>query len=199
MKDIVIDAFAGCGGASIGIERALGRKIDIAINHDPEAILIHKTNHPDTLHITEDIFTVDLRKYLKKDDRVRLLWASPDCTSHSKAKGGKPREKGLRILPFAVYKLCKQIKETTGHVPDVIFMENVEEIQDWGPLDAEGRPIKERKGEDYRRFIRMMKSLGYDFDCRELIAADYGAPTTRKRWYGIFRSDSIFTYSLTIF
>lgn len=190
MKDIVIDAFAGCGGASIGIERALGRKIDIAINHDPEAILIHKTNHPDTLHITEDIFTVDLRKYLKKDDRVRLLWASPDCTSHSKAKGGKPRKKGLRILPFAVYKLCKQIKETTGHVPDVIFMENVEEIQDWGPLDAEGRPIKERKGEDYRRFIRMMKSLGYDFDCRELIAADYGAPTTRKRWYGIFRSDS---------
>lgn len=189
MRDIFIDAFAGGGGASTGIERALDRKIDIAINHDPDAILMHKTNHPDTLHITEDIFTVDLRKYLAKDHRVRLLWASPDCTSHSKAKGGKPREKGLRILPWAVYKLCKQIRYITGRVPDTVFMENVEEIQDWGPLDADGHPIKERKGEDYKRFIKMMKSLGYEFDSRELVAADYGAPTTRKRWYGIFRSD----------
>lgn len=189
MRDVIIDAFAGGGGASIGIEKALGRKIDIAINHDPDAILMHKTNHPDTLHITEDIFTVDLRKYLTKGQRVRLLWASPDCTSHSKAKGGKPREKGLRILPWAVYKLCKQIREITGVAPDIIFMENVEEIQDWGPLDENGHPIKERKGEDYKRFIRMMKSLGYEFDSRELVAADYGAPTTRKRWYGIFRSD----------
>lgn len=189
MRDIFIDAFAGGGGASTGIERALDRKIDIAINHDPDAILMHKTNHPDTLHITEDIFTVDLRKYLAKDHRVRLLWASPDCTSHSKAKGGKPREKGLRILPWAVYKLCKQIRDITGQVPDTVFMENVEEIQNWGPLDADGHPIKERKGEDYKRFIKMMKSLGYEFDSRELVAADYGAPTTRKRWYGIFRSD----------
>jgi DNA (cytosine-5)-methyltransferase 1 len=111
------------------------------------------------------------------------MWASPDCTSHSKAKGGKPREKGLRILPWAVYKHAKSI------LPDVILMENVEEIQDWGPLDKDGYPIKERKGEDYRKFINAMKSLGYEFDSREIVAADYGAPTTRKRWYAIFRRD----------
>lgn len=188
-RGIIIDAFAGRGGASTGIELAIGRSVDIAINHDPDAIIVHKTNHPNTLHITEDIFSVDLRKYLKKGQRVNLLWASPDCTSHSKAKGGKPREKGLRILPWAVYKLCKQILHITGYLPEVIIMENVEEIQNWGPLDVDGHPIKERKGEDYKRFIYMMKSLGYRFDSRELIAADYGAPTTRNRWYGVFRCD----------
>ena len=101
---------------------ALGRQVDIAINHDPDAILMHKTNHPKTLHLTEDIFRVDLKKYVK-GKRVALMWASPDCTSHSKAKGGKPREKGLRILPWAVYKHAKAI------LPDVIIMENVEEIE----------------------------------------------------------------------
>ena len=144
---------------------ALGRQVDIAINHDPDAILMHKTNHPKTLHLTEDIFEVDLKKYVK-GKRVALMWASPDCTSHSKAKGGKPREKGLRILPWAVYKHAKAI------LPDVIIMENVEEIQQWGPLDENGHPIKERRGEDYKKFITAMKSLGYIFDCRELIAAD---------------------------
>ena len=182
MKDLIIDCFAGGGGASVGIEMALGRPIDIAINHDPDAILMHKTNHPDTLHLTEDIFKVDLKKYVK-GRHVALMWASPDCTSHSKAKGGKPRERGLRILPWAVYKHAKAI------LPDVILMENVEEIQQWGPLDADGHPIKERRGEDYQKFITAMKSLGYIFDCRELVASDYGAPTTRKRWYAIFRRD----------
>lgn len=180
--ELIIDAFAGGGGASVGIEMALGRPVDIAINHDPDAILMHKTNHPDTLHLTEDIFNVDLKKYVK-DRHVALMWASPDCTSHSKAKGGKPREKGLRILPWAVYKHAKAI------LPDVIIMENVEEIQQWGPLDDTGHPIPERKGEDYKKFISAMKSLGYIFDSRELVAADYGAPTTRKRWYAIFRRD----------
>lgn len=182
MKDLIIDCFAGGGGASVGIEMALGRPVDIAINHDPDAILMHKTNHPDTLHLTEDIFKVDLKKYVK-NRHVSLMWASPDCTSHSKAKGGKPRERGLRILPWAVYKHAKAI------LPDVILMENVEEIQQWGPLDDDGHPIKERRGEDYKKFITAMKSLGYRFDCRELVAADYGAPTTRKRWYAIFRRD----------
>lgn len=182
MRDLIIDCFAGGGGASVGIEMALGRQVDIAINHDPDAILMHKTNHPDTLHITEDIFKVDILKYTK-GRHVSLMWASPDCTSHSKAKGGKPREKGLRILPWAVYKHARAI------LPDVIIMENVEEIQYWGPLDSNGYPIKERKGEDYQKFIRAMKSLGYDFDSRELVAADYGAPTTRKRWYAVFRRD----------
>jgi DNA (cytosine-5)-methyltransferase 1 len=182
MRDLIIDCFAGGGGASVGIEMALGRPVDIAINHNPQAIRMHKTNHPDTLHLTEDIFKVDLQKYVR-GCHVALMWASPDCTSHSKAKGGKPREKGLRILPWAVYKHAKTI------LPDVILMENVEEIQKWGPLDNEGYPIKERKGEDYQRFITAMKSLGYVFDSRELVAADYGAPTTRKRWYAVFRRD----------
>lgn len=182
MKDLIIDCFAGGGGASVGIEMALGRQVDIAINHDPDAILMHKTNHPGTLHLTEDIFKVDLQKYVK-GRHVVLMWASPDCTSHSKAKGGRPRERGLRILPWAVYKHAKAI------LPDVIIMENVEEIQQWGPLDQNGYPIKERKGEDYNKFINAMRGLGYIFDCRELVAADYGAPTTRKRWYAVFRRD----------
>lgn len=180
MKDLIIDAFAGGGGASVGIEMALGRPVDIAINHDPDAILMHKTNHPDTLHLTEDIFKVNLKKY---GQHVALMWASPDCTSHSKAKCGKPREKGLRILPWAVYKHAKAI------LPDVILMENVEEIQQWGPLDEKGYPIPEKKGEDYKKFITAMKNLGYRFGSRELVAADYGAPTTRKRWYAVFRRD----------
>lgn len=179
---MIVSQADGGGGASVGIEMALGRHVDIAINHDPDAILMHKTNHPNTLHLTEDIFKVDLQKYVK-GQHVALMWASPDCTSHSKAKGGKPREKGLRILPWAVFKHAKAI------LPDVIIMENVEEIQQWGPLDKEGHPIPERKGEDYKKFITAMKSLGYIFDSRELVAADYGAPTTRKRWYAIFRRD----------
>lgn len=182
MKDLIIDCFAGGGGASVGIEMALGRPVDIAINHDPDAILMHKTNHPGTLHLTEDIFKVDLQKYVG-NQHVALMWASPDCTSHSKAKGGQPRKQGLRILPWAVYKHAKAI------LPDVIIMENVEEIQQWGPLDEKGHPIKERAGEDYRKFISAMENIGYEFDSRELVAADYGAPTTRKRWYAVFRRD----------
>lgn len=181
-NNLIIDCFAGGGGASVGIEMALGRQVDIAINHDPEAIRMHKANHPDTIHLTEDIFKVNLQKYVK-GRKVALMWASPDCTSHSKAKGGQPRKRGLRILPWAVYKHAKQI------LPEVIIMENVEEIQQWGPLDEKGHPIKERQGEDYLKFITAMKSLGYMFDSRELVAADYGAPTTRKRWYAIFRRD----------
>lgn len=182
MNGLIIDCFAGGGGASVGIEMALGRPVDIAVNHDPEAIRMHKVNHPDTVHLTEDIFNVNLQKYVK-GRKVSLMWASPDCTSHSKAKGGQPRKKGLRILPWAVYKHAKQI------LPEVIIMENVEEIQQWGPLDENGRPIKERQGEDYEKFISSMKKLGYIFDSRELVAADYGAPTTRKRWYAVFRRD----------
>lgn len=179
---LIIDLFAGGGGASVGIEMALGREVDIAINHDPQAIIMHKTNHPNALHLTEDVFKVDLKKIVG-DRHVALMWASPDCTSHSKAKGGQPRSKGLRILPWAVFKHARLIK------PDVIIMENVEEIQQWGPLDENGHPIKEKMGESYNQFIDAMKSIGYKIESRELIAANYGAPTTRKRWYAIFRSD----------
>ena len=147
MKDgLIIDMFAGGGGASVGIELALGRSPDIAVNHDPAAILMHRTNHPYTLHLTEDVFEVDLLKYTK-GKHVALMWASPDCTQFSKAKGGKPRESGIRMLPWAVYKHAKAVH------PDVIIMENVEEIQQWGPLDKNGHPIKEQAGEEYQRFI----------------------------------------------
>ena len=182
-EDVIVDCFAGGGGASVGIEKALGRDVDIAVNHDPEAIRMHKVNHPRTLHLTEDIFEVNLERYVN-GRKVPLMWASPDCTSHSKAKGGQPRNSGLRILPWAVHKHAKSIK------PEVIIMENVEEIQDWGPLDENGYPIKEQKGEEYKRFMDAMANLGYQYSTQELIAADFGAPTTRKRWYAIFRKDT---------
>lgn len=188
MSHIAIDAFAGGGGASEGLRMA-GIEVSIAINHDPEAIRMHTVNHPKTLHLTEDVFKVDLANYLQPDDIVDVMWASPDCTSHSKAKGGQPRERGLRVLPWAVYRLCKQIREATGHLPKILLMENVEEIQDWGPLDESGHRIKERNGEDYQKFIRAMRELGFTFDSRILVAADYGAATTRKRWYAVLRSD----------
>ena len=121
MNGLIIDMFAGGGGASVGIEMALGRQVDIAVNHDPMAIKMHQMNHPDTLHLTEDVFTVNLAKYVK-GRHVSLMWASPDCTSHSKAKGGQPRLSGLRILPWAV------VKQTKSVMPDVVIMENVEEI-----------------------------------------------------------------------
>lgn len=187
-KHLSIDGFAGGGGASCGLRMA-GVDVTIAINHDPAAIRMHMVNHPKTLHLTEDIFQVDLSKYLESGDVVDVMWASPDCTSHSKAKGGQPRELGLRILPWAVFRLCRQILQVTGHLPSMLFMENVEEIQEWGPLDKQGHPIERKKGTEYRRFIRSMKKLGFSFDCRTLVAADYGAPTTRKRWYAVFRSD----------
>ena len=161
MRDLIIDCFAGGGGASVGIEMALGIPVDIAINHDPQAIRMHKVNHPDTLHLTEDIFKVDLQRYVK-GRHVSLMWASPDCTSHSKAKGGQPRKSGLRILPWAVYKHAKAI------LPDVIIMENVEEIQQWGPLDENGHPIRERLGEDYKKFISAMKGLGYTYESSDV-------------------------------
>ena len=191
MRELIIDCFAGGGGASTGIEMALGCPVDIAINHDPLAIRMHAMNHPATYHYTEDIMQVSIRDRIRPDDRIRLMWASPDCTQHSRAKGGKPVERGLRILPYGVRRLCVQILGITGHLPEVIIMENVAEIQDWGPLDENDRPIKERKGEDYRKFIQSMQALGYDFDCRILTAADYGVPTTRKRWYAIFRCDGL--------
>ena len=189
MRELIIDCFASGGGASVGIEMALGRAVDYAINHDPFAIKMHLRNHIDTYHYTEDIMKVQLKNKLKCGDIVRFMWASPDCTQHSRAKGGKPVEKGLRILPYGVRRLCVQIQDITGSLPEVIIMENVAEIQDWGPLDENNKPIKERKGEDYKKFIDSMKILGYKFECRELVAADYGVPTTRKRWFAIFRCD----------
>lgn len=184
MTSIVIDCFAGGGGASTGIEAAIKRPCDIAVNHDPKAISMHKRNHPRTHHVTEDIFEADLKR-LVEDRPVGLMWASPDCTHHSRAKGGKPRESGLRMLPWAVHKHAVEL------LPSVICMENVPEIQKWGPLGSDGKPIKAREGEEYRRFVDAMGELGYTFDCRELAACDFGAPTTRKRWYAVLRRDGL--------
>lgn len=182
LDGLIIDCFCGGGGATEGIEQALGRAVDIGVNHDKEAIRLHMVNHPETLHLTEDIFTVDLEKYVA-GRHVALMWASPDCTQFSKAKGGKPREHGIRILPWAVHKHASKIK------PDIIIMENVEEIQQWGALDEGGRPIEADKGKEYERFMQAMHDIGYEYQSRELVAADYGAPTTRKRWYAVFRRD----------
>lgn len=181
-ENLIIDCFAGGGGASVGIEMATGREVDIAINHDPGAIKMHMANHPDTLHLTEDIFKVDLVKYVA-GRHVALMWSSPSCTHFSRARGGVPLSNQLRILPWSVYKHAKAIE------PDVIIMENVPEIQTWGPLDENGQPIKERLGEEYNRFINAMKEIGYEIESKELVAADYGAPTIRKRWFAIFRKD----------
>lgn len=183
MKDIIIDAFAGGGGVSVGAVMALGRQVDIAINHNIEAIRMHEVNHPNTIHLMEDIFEVDLSKYVG-DNHVALMWASPDCRHFSKAKGSAPKSQSVRMLPWAVHKHAMAIK------PDVIIMENVEEIRDWGPLDKKNRPIRKKKGKEYQKFLKKMYLAGYEkIETRVLVAADYGAPTTRKRWYAVFRRD----------
>lgn len=189
MRDIIIDCFAGGGGVSVGGEKGWGRYFDYAINHDPNAIAMHMKNHPWTKHFTEDIMRVNLGRYLKYGQIVSFMWASPDCTSHSNAKGNKPIERGLRILPMGVWRLCKQILKATGKVPEVLMMENVKELMKWGPLDENNKPIKSREGEYYQKFIHLMKALGYRFEYRVWVAADFGAHTTRERWYGQFRSD----------
>lgn len=180
---LVIDLFAGGGGASTGIEAAIGRPIDIAVNHDPEAIRMYKVNHPDTMTLTEDVFEVDLEPYVQ-GRKVDLLWGSPDCTHFSRARGTKPKDSGIRVLPWAVHEHCKKL------VPEVVIMENVEEIQTWGDLDENGRPIKEEAGKEYDRFINAMIDLGYNYESKVLCAADFGAPTTRTRWYAVFKRES---------
>lgn len=180
---LIIDLFAGGGGASTGIEAAIGRPIDIAVNHDPEAIRMYKVNHPETRTLTEDVFDVDLESYVN-GKTVDLLWGSPDCTHFSKARGTKPKDQGIRVLPWAVHKHCKKL------IPEMVIMENVEEIQTWGDLDEHGRPIKEEAGKEYDRFITAMINLGYEFESKVLCAADFGAPTTRTRWYAVFKRHS---------
>jgi DNA (cytosine-5)-methyltransferase 1 len=189
MKDVIMDFFCGGGGVSVGGTMAWGRCFDYAINHNAAAIAMHKYNHPYTHHFTEDIMRVKIDKFLTWGQKVSFVWASPDCTSHSNAKGGAPIKRGLRILPMGVWKQCKLILKATGKVPEVLMMENVPEIQKWGPLDKTGKPIKSREGEYYNKFIQLMKDLGYEFECRVLNSANFGAHTARTRWYGEFRSD----------
>lgn len=182
MREIVVDNFAGGGGASTGIEIAIGRSVDIAINHDPAAIAMHRANHPTTEHYTEDVWKVN--PMTACDGRpVALAWFSPDCKHHSKAKGGKPVSRKIRGLAWVAVKWAKAVH------PRVIMLENVEEFQDWGRLDEHDRPDPRYKGETFRRFVRQLERLGYEVQYRLLRACDYGAPTIRKRFFLIARCD----------
>lgn len=182
MSGLIIDNFAGGGGASTGIEAALGRAVDFAINHDEQAIRMHEVNHPGTHHIRNNIWQIDPLD-VTGGEPVDLAWFSPDCKHFSKAKGGKPREKSIRDLAWVVVLWAKRVK------PALILLENVEEFRTWGPLCAEGKPIPERKGETFEHWCRELRKCGYKLQFRELRACDYGAPTIRKRFFMIARCD----------
>ena len=182
--ELVVDLFAGGGGASTGIEQAIGRAVDIAVNHDPEAVSLHTANHPQTRHFCSDVFEVD--PLAVTDGRpVGLLWASPDCKHFSKAKGGKPVSKKIRGLAWVVIKWAKLTE------PRVICLENVEEFQTWGPLGADDRPCPERKGQTFQRWVAQLRNLGYKVEWKELRACDFGAPTIRKRLFLVARRDGL--------
>jgi DNA (cytosine-5)-methyltransferase 1 len=180
-REIIVDNFAGGGGASTGIEMATGLSVDIAINHDPAAIAMHKVNHPDTEHFCESVWDVDPVKAVK-GRKVGLAWFSPDCKHFSKAKGGKPVEKKIRGLAWIVLKWAGKVR------PRVIMLENVEEFQTWGPV-RKGKPIKSKRGQTFLKWRKQLEELGYQVDTKELIASDYGAPTSRKRFFMIARCD----------
>ncbi len=180
MRELVIDNFAGGGGASLGIFRALGR-VDIAINHDRDAVHMHWMNHPETLHYCENIWDVDPVQ-VTAGRPAGLAWFSPDCTHFSKAKGGRPVKKTIRGLAWVVLRWAGTVR------PRVIMLENVEEFKTWGPI-RKGRPIKKFKGATFERWKRQLAGLGYRIEHRELVAADYGAPTSRKRLFLIARCD----------
>lgn len=182
--EIVVDNFAGGGGASIAIEMALGRHVDEAINHNWEATAMHQANHPQTRHHCEDIFKVSIDK-VTRGRPVGLAWFSPDCKHFSKAKGGKPRSKKIRGLAWVVIKWAKHPTAK----PRVIILENVEEFQGWGPLLKSGEVCPKRKGRTFKYWVKRLRNLGYQVEWRELRACDYGAPTIRKRLYLIARCD----------
>lgn len=178
--DVVL--FCGGGGADTGIEQATGTPVDIAINHDPEAIGMHAANHPQTLHFKEDVFAVH-PLVATRGRQVRILWASPDCTHFSIAKGGTPCSKKIRSLAWVVIKWAKTVR------PRMIFLENVKEFQTWGPLGPDNRPDKSRSGETFNRWIAELRGLGYKVEWRILAACDFGAPTSRRRLFLIARCD----------
>ena len=181
LDEIIVDNFAGGGGASTGMELATGRPVEIAINHDPDAILMHKTNHPHTRHYCESVWNVSPVDVCGGRN-VGLAWFSPDCKHFSKAKGGKPVDKKIRGLAWIALRWAGTVR------PRVIILENVEEFQTWGPV-RRGKPIKSKMGQTFKKFIGQLQDLGYTVEWRELVAADYGAPTTRKRFFLIARCD----------
>ena len=180
--ELIVDNFAGGGGASTGIELATGYSVDIAINHDPEAIKMHKANHPNTMHYCENVWAVDPVKACKEHP-VGLAWFSPDCKHFSKAKGGKPKDKNIRGLAWVALRWAGLVR------PRVIMLENVEEFKTWGPLNRRHHPIKSKQGRTFEKFVQQLTDLGYEVQFKELVAADYGAPTMRKRFFMIARCD----------
>jgi DNA (cytosine-5)-methyltransferase 1 len=180
--EMIIDNFAGGGGASEGVSRAIGRPVDIAINHCPEAIAMHAANHPETKHYIEDIWAVDPREACGTRP-VGLAWFSPDCTHYSRARGARPKEQKIRCLAWVVLRWARAV------APRIIILENVEEFESWGPLLASGQPDPERLGRTFRNWVGQLKGCGYEVEWRSIVAADYGAPTTRKRLFLIARRD----------
>lgn len=180
--ELIVDNFAGGGGASTGIELATGYSVDIAINHDPEAIKMHKANHPNTKHYCENVWAVDPAKACNGHP-VGLAWFSPDCKHFSKAKGGKPKDKNIRGLAWVALRWAGLVR------PRVIMLENVEEFKTWGPLNRRHHPIKSKQGRTFEKFVQQLTDLGYEVQFKELVAADYGAPTMRKRFFMIARCD----------
>ncbi|MDO8728641.1 MAG: DNA cytosine methyltransferase [bacterium] len=187
-NELIIDNFAGGGGTSSGLEQAFGRPVDIAINHDPEALAMHAANHPHTKHLCESVWDIDPIK-VTNNQPVGLVWLSPDCKHFSKAKGGKPVDKRIRGLAWVTLRWAAKCK------PRVIMLENVGEFQTWGPLlidvNGDAKPDPAKKGKTFGSFIRQLKAHGYDVEHREMRACDYGTPTIRKRFFLIARRDGI--------
>jgi DNA (cytosine-5)-methyltransferase 1 len=182
VSGLVVDLFAGGGGASVGLEAGLGRPVDLAVNHDAIAIAVHERSHPRTEHVEADVFDVD--PLLAVHGRpVDVLWASPDCTHFSIARGTRPRDKNIRMLASVVTHWAELVR------PRVIFVENVPEFEGWGPLGDDGRPDRERAGELFDRWIAEFRAHGYDVEWRVLDASPYGAPTRRRRLFVVARCD----------
>jgi DNA (cytosine-5)-methyltransferase 1 len=187
---LIIDSFAGGGGASTGIEMALGRSPDFAINHNAAALAMHEANHPETVHLSENIYKVDPLDYVA-GKHIGLAWFSPDCKHFSKAKGGKPVERNVRDLAWIIPGWVERIQKSGGKV-DVVILENVEEFKDWGPLRETERglmPCPDGRGLTFQKWCKKLRSLGGRIEHRELRACDYGAPTIRKRLFIIIRFD----------
>lgn len=183
-QGIIVDNFAGGGGVSHGIERATGRPVEVAINHDPSALAMHEINHPFTKHYCENVWDVDPVE-VANGRVVEVAWFSPDCKHHSKARGGKPREKHIRGLAWVAVRWAATVK------PKIIILENVEEFQTWGPLLIDGTPDPKQKGRTFNSFVNALRKQGYVVEYRELRACDYGAPTTRNRFFLIARCDGL--------
>lgn len=182
--ELIIDNFAGGGGTSTGLEQAFNRPVDVAINHDPKALAMHRINHSSTKHYCESVWDIDPIR-ITGNQPVGLVWLSPDCKHFSKAKGGKPVEKRIRGLAWVALRWAAKTR------PRVIMLENVEEFKTWGDLTADGKPCPKNKGRTFNSFVNALKRQGYQVDYRELRACDYGSPTIRKRFFLIARRDGL--------